>query len=279
MAGDIGIKVSQDGKDAQDSGDQDLLFSSSWPNLKIIFNGRIKATTLETVESGVRSGVVMKHNLGFVPFFIVYGIQEPSDFGSTSSKDEYRLKMDYPISADKTNIYVSAPGGGPAVISLDIGLIIFDLDIEENYKAPEVNVGTSSSSRGSGDIGIKLSKEGKDTSSKDLRDFIIHSRTRSPMVHEIVNEYPKPGIGGGSGYAFVYTNDLPYNPMYFLFAQHFVTSTLAPKGAYAALYSPFSVVTTGNEIMLENWTANEKVSIVVLKDPFIVDDNINKVVI
>lgn len=278
MAGDIGIKVSQEGKDAQDSGDQDLLFSSSWPNLKIIFNGRIKATTLELVQSGVSSGVVMKHNLGFVPFFIVYGIQEPSDFGSTSTKDEYRLKMDLPISADKTNIYISYPTGGPSVASVDIGLIIFDLNIEENFKAPSINTGTSSGARGGGDVGIKVSKENKDVSSKDLRDFVIHSRTRSPMVHEVFNVVPTESGSTASLKDFVYTHDLPYNPMFFIYGQAsgFI---LAPNDAYAFITSPYRLTTSQKTITLEDWVAGKRVSIVVLKDPFIVDDNINKVVI
>lgn len=278
MAEDFGVKVSQAGKEVVGAGDQDLLFSSSWPNLKIVFNGRIRATTREVVEPGVSSGIVMKHNLKYVPFFIPYKIVKPGDAGSTSSKDEYSIRMDFPISADKDYIYLSASTGGAARVAFDIGLIIFALDIEKNFKAPNIDAGTSSAAGKSDDVGIKFTKEGKDISSNDLRDYLIHSRTRSPMVHEVFNQLPSESGSTSVLKDFVYTHDLPYNPMFFLFGQE-SNKTLAPNNAYAFITSPFPVVTQGSTIRLRDWSLNKRVSIVVLKDPFIVDDNIQKVVV
>ena len=266
--GDFGIKVSQPGKDAQDSGDKDLLFSSSWPNLKVLFNGRITATTREIVDPGVSSGVVLKHNLGYVPFFIPY---IPNDTTGFSIFRQF-------LSVDKKNIYISAGSGSAAQLSFDVALMVFELDIEKNLKAPNIDTGTSSTSRGNGDIGIRMSKSGKDISSKDLRDYIIHSRTRSPMVHEVVNG----PVNDGSN--FTYTHDLPYNPFFFSFIEC-NGITLGPDGAYGMNNGFAGLEAIGNTISITNHPSknlaypNPRTSFVILKDPFTLDDSMNKVVV
>lgn len=262
---DFGIKVSQIGKDAQDAGDKDLQFSSSWPNLKYIFNGRIQATTEEIVNPGVSSGIILRHNLGYVPFFIPYVIAD----------EAYSIFRQF-ISADKKNVYISAGSGGPAQLTFDVGLMVFPIDIEKNFKAPNIDTGTSSGGRGDSDVGIRFTKPHKDISSKDLRDYIIHSRTRSPMIHEVVNGPLNITAG------FSHTHDLPYDPFFFAYIECNAI-TLGPNGAYGLVNGFAGAVAQGHTLSIINHPSittdypNPKSSFVILKDPFIVDDNIMKV--
>lgn len=266
MSSDFGIKVSQPGKDAPDAGDQDLLSSSSWPNPKIIFNGRITATTEEIVQPTVSWGKVLKHNLGYVPFFIHY---IPNDqFDAVQGTFIFRNL----ISADKNNIYIGATSGGAAQLPFDVGLIVFAIDIEKNFKTPSIDVGSSSTSRGDENFGMRLTKQKKDIDSNDLRDYLIHSRTRSPMIHEVINGFPTESASLGKD--FVYGHDLPYDPMFFAYIQPGPGRSLAPPYAYGLVNGFAGVSTSGKTIRINQQAgAGYKVSLIVLKDPFIIDDN------
>lgn len=253
MAGssNIGIKVSQAGKDVEDAGDSELMFSSSWPIPKILFQGRIRSYTT------VNPQPIINHNLGYVPMFIPY-----------DSNDTIVEIFREIISVDKNNIYYSSPGGIPG--AFDIGLYIFDVDIEKNFQAPNIDTGTSSSTGVDRNFGIKLSKIGKDFDSDDLRDFIIHSSTRTPMIHAVSNGAPNdtgsvPNTFGN----YVYEHTLPYDPLFLAYAR-----SVAVPGAYTLVNNFADLITNGKIITIKDLTlANDpRASIVVLKDPFQIND-------
>lgn len=270
MEQDVGAKVSQPGKDVEGGNDQDLLFSSSWPNLKIVFNGRVRTKTTELVEPGVTPGVVLRHNLGYVPFFIPY-------IPPVSSDEEGGIFIfRNPFTADEKNIYINRLTGGAQQVNVDVYLMVFALDITKNYKASNIAVGESSSARGDRDTGIKLTKENKDTTSDDLRDYIVHSRTRSPLVHEVVTGYPTKTGATASLKSFVYEHDLPYNPMFFVYQQGYGT-VLMPSDSYLIVNGFAGIQTEGNKITVGELNKDNKVSIVILKDPFIINDSTYKV--
>lgn len=248
MGSDFGIKLAQPGHDVTTAGDQELLFSSSWPVLKIIYEG---------VFSGLSSDnplILVSHNLGYVPAFVAYLPGSTYVLGGVN------------VSADTKNIYWHPGGGGKAPFTVQVAIIVFDLNIEQNFVAPQIQVSTSAQAHGDDNFGIKLTKEGKDISSSDLRDYIIHSSSRGPMVHAVVN-----GLGNAKGPVgttknFVYTHDLPYNPMFFAYMQvsddkYFLVSTFA------------AIKTSGNQISIIAINSDKKASIVVLKDPFQIADN------
>lgn len=238
-----GIKISQPGNDV-DSGDVNLLFNSAWPTLRVITSKelRVLGETLTTIP----------HNLNFTPMILTWG---PTGGFLNMPRQN--------IFVDSQSVYWSHPGNGSQLD--DTSIMVFDIDIEKEYLAPKVNLSTSSSASSQSSVGIRFTKPDKDVSSKDLRDYIIHSSTRSPMLHAVI-----PMAGNGS-----YTHDLPYNPIFLVFGQTTVTG--APGTPYALLNNFAGVTTNDKTITITGATG--KVSIVILKDPFYLDSNIVDVTI
>lgn len=249
MSNDFGIKVSQIGQDVTD-GDTQQVFSSSWPVLRII--------TAKELRDLSHSATTIPHNLKFTPAFITYGPTSDSNLNMPRQN----------IYADSSNLYWSHPGVGS--ILDDTYIIVLDVDIETAFKAPQINASTSSQAVSVSDFGIRLTKPTKDVSSKDLRDYIIHSSARSPMLHAVV-----PGVTDSNG-SFSYTHDLPYNPIFFVYAQALTASFGNP---YVLLNNFAGVTTSGSTISITGALSNTKVSVVILKDPFTINSNIIKVIV
>lgn len=250
MAEDFGIKLSLPGSEVETAADTQLLFNSSWPSLKIFKNIEVTQTipALPTTNT-----LLYNHGLNFVPAVIPYG----GAGGSTSSGGVAEISRQN-VGADTNNLYL-LKGGNSQPINLDIRLSILYLDITVPFTAPVIDTGPSAAARPSPDFGFKISKDGKDVSSTDLRDFILHTSARSPMVHAVV-----PGTIDTSG-TFTYTHDLPYNPIFFAFIQQ--------TGLYVLL-NGFSGLTTVGQTITIKGVAGTPCSIVILKDPFQITDNI-----
>lgn len=252
--GDFGAKVALAGADVITAPDYNLLFSSSWPNIKVI-----DSIITDAVDDSL---IVYKHNLGFVPAFIPYGGLGKSPQTAQMSRQN--------ITVDKTNFYY-IPGGPFAPGPLHIGLTYYDIDIETAFIAPEVATGSSVLAHPDPDFGIKLAKDGKDISSNDLRDYIFHSSARSPMLHAVVTgRLPAATLPAVT--TFSYTYDLSYTPIFMSFLE---TSTL---GRYQAVNGYAGTATQGNTISISGsltvTNPQPRVSIVILKDPFSIEDNI-----
>lgn len=262
--GDWGIKLSLPGADVRTAPDSSLIFSSSWPNLKIATNVFIP-TASATFVNGVSP--VYKHNLGFVPLFVPYGNNPgiTGGQGNTGVQQVANISRQN-ISADNQSIYFIDTGGATGYP--DIGLYVYYVDIEKPYTAPVVNVGSSTTIARSSDWGIKASKPNKNINSTDMRDFTIHSSSRAPMLHAVA-----PGItqASGSNFAFSYTHDLDYTPIFFAYVQ-----VPSANNTYALFNGYSGLSTNGNTITLTT-SAVQKCSIVILKDPFSINDNIIEV--
>lgn len=258
MPDDFGIKLSQTGRDIDSAGDAELIFNSSWPTVKVVFSGQFNALVPERV-------VLYEHNLGYTPAFMHYTIDRASDF--RDGKFEIFREI---VSADKKNIYWN-PGAGGGPFTIKMGLVIYDIDLEKNFSAPVIKTGASSGLTASKDFGIKLTKEGKDTSSSRLEDYIIHSAARSPMVHSVTNVTPNDvGVGGQKRHTF--THDLPYNPVFMVYLQ------TATRGEEYALLNNFAGITTSeNDITVLDVAPGKKATLVILKDPFTIDDNVQDI--
>ena len=152
---DYGIKISIPGADVRYASDYDLLFSSSWPSLLVI------------LDEIVVGPVNYKHNKGFPPLTFIY--QNGLRYFPTVTKD---------------NIQVNLTG--------DVRIVCHNIDLSVNKDYPPVKVSASVVRYdGLDDYGIKISKDGKKIDSKDMRDFILHSRCKSPQVLSIVTEVSK----------------------------------------------------------------------------------------
>jgi hypothetical protein len=257
---DFGIKVTLPGADIATASDAQLLFSSSWPNLKIYKNLTFSGVTVDSTGSSANLAHLYTHGLGFVPAVIpyVHPSNSPGDGASINRAN---------IVADKQNIYYLTQGPGP--LSLSVRLSILYLDIETPFTAPVINTGNSGAATPDSNYGLKLSKPNKDVKSSDLRDFILHSSSRSPMVHAVVPGYIPASSTGDS--TFSYTHDLPYAPMFFAFVQQAVP--VVPTSPYLLVNGYAGLSTSGNTINITG-VSTSKVSIIILKDPFTITDNV-----
>lgn len=204
---DYGIKVSQVGKNVDTAADFELLMSSSFPLLKIhdVVSGSVSVNA-ESQE--------YTHNLGYPPFFWVYS--KDASYVSTSGVGEYESygflsngTGGGSMACDENEIRFFSDGGGSGTV--DYFMVIFRLNLEDAIEKSTINLtGTSDQPIGH-DFGIKVSKDGKSANSDDLRDFVIHSGTRSPLVHAV---YPETyTFSNGETYNYVLDHDLGYVPL------------------------------------------------------------------
>lgn len=253
---DYGAKLSLPGYDVQTIEDFLLQFSSSWPLLKISDTNTSSST--------------VAHNLGYPPFHIICSVSFVPGGVDQNAHEEW--------SVSSTQL-VRASGTGSR------RYFIFRLDLTENFTAQQLS-GSSSASNTNFNYGLKLTKPGADINSTDLRDFSIHSSTRSPAVH-MVDHGPMTNTGNGLGLERSINYNLDYSPLVFVFirpdtnslgynanrygivpppigaASRYFMVDDAPSGT--SLGGPGTVYVTADS---SSFTGTPDVSIVVLKDPF-----------
>lgn len=175
---DVGLKISKPGFDARRSSGQNMLYNSSWPTLAVAY----ETTIPNPITSGLSSGSV-DHNLNFPPFTFIWAIG-PDPSGLTGAVCTRRI----PVvgSVDSTKVYLS-PSGMSGIeddfmfTATHLNIKCFQLDLSkdvdyllapgETFKTPYDN-----------SFGIKVVKPRKNIDSKDLRDFVIHSRCQGALV-------------------------------------------------------------------------------------------------
>jgi hypothetical protein len=240
---DVGIKIAKPDFNVNTAGDIDLLLNSSWPTLQIAF------------ETTVTGQTEISHGLGFAPFTLVWntsgGITRkgvPDVNGSVISFDSFTF-LD----------------SGMALGSVHVKC--YDVDISKDIEYPFVSP-PSSTATTSPDFGLKMVKEGKDLSSTDLRDYLIHTRAQSPLVlavktEESSSEHPTQGrqIDYTSPYAF---------PSWVF---GFVWIEADQKYTYAPYFSQSYPITRINSNSYNLQFLNGKASLVVLRDPFFASTN------
>jgi hypothetical protein len=149
---------------------------------------------------------------------------------------------------------------------LDVRFMLFNLNIEQPFTAPVISTGGDNTSPPDKNWGFKLSKTGKDTGSNDMRDFLVHSSARSPMVHAVVP------FTIGAGGSYTYTHDLTYNPIFFVYTS-FNSSDKAHSYSLTSQY--MGVTTQGNTITVTNSSSGTlNYSLIILQDPFLIASNI-----
>lgn len=240
-------KGTPDGHDVGTAVDYLQSFNAEWPLLKVDSTGHY-------------SGAV-NHNLNYFPFHFL-----ASNF-TPGAVDEFAgFNSTYGVSS--TQLVRSSGSGTPRYY-------IFRLDLESNFTAPIIS-GSTTSSPSSSNYVFKLAREGKSASSTDMRDFSLHSETRSPMVH-LVNH----GVvtTGGLGRSRTVTHGLGYIPRTFVFVKPGSGSTQfgMTNGQYYIVPPPVGVAGGYFEVDESTvyvtfdstyFSSSTEVSVVVLKDPF-----------
>ena len=204
-----GIFASQLGQDATTAADQDLSLSSSFPMLKI---GYEATKTFTVTGSGGPDIVLAEHNLGYPCFYMVTIIESNAVFNQP---------LETIVSS--TQIILTLP----AVGTYTTRVTAFRNRLSDALVTPVFLTQSKTAAQRNRDYGLWVSKEGKSAESTDLRDFTFHSGTRNLLIHQVV-----AGIVNPTNQRLSYINNLPYRPIYYVFAStdNGVTYRLLPGG-------------------------------------------------
>jgi len=194
---DVGIKIAKMYYDVNTCADKDLLFSSSWPSMQVVYDGIAPAATIS-------------HGLGFPPLAFKY-----RSLG-TSGADPDGVFTDVSFTGERRTLDVTS-----SIVYTTTGVrtVIFNLDISKSIDYGVIKT-TSTMTNYDPDYGIKIVKEGKDINSTDMRDFILHSRCQSPLMLKtltMANATQDPSFPTIYYIDYVYTETLP--PFFYAFLQ------------------------------------------------------------
>lgn len=248
------LKLAQPGYDVHTAGDENLIYSSKWPMLKIAKSGSYQTSEIGTFNK------IADHDLGFIPVFWYFANTAIGNWQNFLSAVDTRSEFmgpigDGSIEVDADSLQYQAnqfPGvTGPSRLYY----YIFALDITKQYDAPIIRQGDIQGARGS--RVFKIAKPGKDVSSDDLFDFTVHSRARSPLLHSV-------NPSGGAVKNFVVQHNLGYVPIFFAYQK-------TARGTYKPLYTGqggSSNLESNENTITFNDSGGQEITIVVLKDPF-----------
>lgn len=249
------IKLAQPGFDVSTAGDENLIYDSNWPLLKIYKQGSHK------IGNATTDSVVVEHDLGFIPMFW-YFANTPLSAWQNSGNVGIQARSEFmgPMGDGTMEIFnnrlewKATPFGGSSGRS-QLYYYIFALDITKQYTAPIIKLGGISGARG--DRVFKIAKAGKSVDSDNLFDYVIHSRARSPLIHSV---NPSPGAVK----EFKVEHKLTYLPMFFGFEK---TANGGYKSMPTGQGGSSSFQSDENSITFTD-TGEKEISIVILKDPF-----------
>jgi hypothetical protein len=247
--GSVGIKVSQPNYPVESAEDYKLLFSSSWPNLNIVNSGRYVSTNT--------TNTIVTHNLGYRPMFLIWELTSANTV--VSYVNEYGLLFE----VNETELREKGPSG---LGGKSFFYQIYAVDLDTQLISPSINTGSAEDINDSidRDYGIKVSKPGKSIYSTDFRDYVIHSRTRSPMVGSVsqFNQTLSATITHNYGYA----------PMAYIYGTQGggVTSGYLTNYAISpASSNGWSLSSNSNTVVLTKFGGLDNIRVVVLKDPMV----------
>lgn len=272
---DVGVKVSQPGYNALDAPDYNLAFSSSWP--QIVIAKEYTQTNVAPVDQGggiwSYPSVTCTHNLGYNAFAFAW-VKGYNDGINISTTNVVHRVYDTTLHVNtavwnEVGIFFSL-GTTPPTLTVHIKVYTLDITapVSYPYKQPPVIARPYDNN-----YGVKVVKEGKSIDSKDMRDFIIHSRCQSPQVDSVV-------VGGGSA---IYLNTSGYTNWVFGFGGYYDSGSSGPMhyipAPVDATQAPPSLRVnrdrTGAMVQGSYYCIGGKAtSIVVLRDPLFVPGNV-----
>lgn len=267
------VKLAQPGFDVKTAGDENLIYNSNWPLLKIYKTGSFTSNNI-----GATLGIITEitqHDLGYVPMFWIYSNQPIESWSLTQTaalgnRSDYIGQVNFVIPTMSRNRLTITSNVSSLNNYISFRYYIFALDLDKQYTAPIIKVGNQTAGKRGKSV-FKLAKSGKDINSPNLNDYAIHSDARSPLIHSVNPGIVNEDIGGGS-YAFTIYHNLGYAPMFFGYlkgASGSYTQTATGGGGTTKF-------TADEQKVRYQSTANgQALTIVILKDPFEIDFTVN----
>lgn len=265
------VKLAQPGYDVKTAGDENLIYNSNWPLLPIYKQDSFTSSDWNTEHQPVAS-----HDLGYIPAFWWFANTNILTWNGATPALDQRAEFNGPvtffpgITKDRLVFDINP---GVASGTIQFYYYIFALDITKPYTAPITKVGAISG--GGGNKVFKLAKPDKDINSKNLEDYVIHSQARSPLVHAVTQQKTAPD-GSVGGYGFTFQHNLGYAPMFFAYGKTGGVFGVNNPTSNSYIILPVGGITSGftvddKNISYTNLNNNVEISLVVLKDPFIID--------
>lgn len=249
---DVGLKISKPGYDAMKTTGSNYVFDSSWPTLPIAYQTTI---TSPSIPDNTYPATLATHNLGFPPLtFIWIYYNDPGVGGMVTQR--------WIPDVDSTSVYNNQSMNLAGSSKVHITCFNLDLTKDVDYTlAP----GDTFKAPYDPNFGIKVTKENKDINSKDMRDFILHSRCQSPLILAVKTEQ----TANTANPTYVqYTNKLPYQAWVYGFIRK------ASNQRYRAIFgNPQGYPSLGTNgfvstINYNTVAGDDKATLVVLRDPF-----------
>lgn len=267
------VKLAQPGIDVKTAGDENLVYNSNWPLLKIYKQGSFTQNSFPASTGSPQKIKVINHDLGYTPMFWWFANMDIKEWNTTTGAFDTRTEFNGPVenfpATNSSELYYWFILQD---VPVKIYYYIFALDITTAYQAPIIKSGGVIGPRNNRTV-FKLAKENADVYSSNLEDYVVNSLARSPMIHAV---YPATvqtdaSIPGGSGITFYH--NLGYVPLFFAYVKLGTSpdintgfdgyELLRPDGSGA---SGFTV--DEQKIQYFNLNIGRHISLVVLKDPF-----------
>lgn len=251
-----GAKGSAPGFDVLTAVDYLLQFSSSWPLLKIHAGGSATITRNATPQT------IYTHNLGYPA---LYFILDAGLFESAAG-------VVWGIGINGTNL--GYDGSNPVGGSFSFYYYICRLPLDQNFIATQI-AGSSTATASDQDFGFKVTKPSKDIDSTDMRDYSLHSSSRSLLIHQV-----DTGITTNNGTDFVKTttHGLGYVPHGFSFMRPSTNTAgkdtsryyIVPSADSGVASASYSIDSSTLSMRADNtiYTSAPTATSVILKDPF-----------
>jgi len=218
------IKLAQPGYDVKTAGDENLIYNSNWPLLKIYKESDF------TIPDVTQTTLITTHDLGFSPVFWYFANTPEASWlnngnvGTAERSEFFGSVGDGTITVDSEKLQYVKPGFSFTSGQSRFYYYIFALDLAVQFTSPTIKVGTVSGSSNPTRV-FKIAKEGRDVNSKNLDDFVIHSRARSPLIHSV-------NPSGSPTKSFTVSHNLGYLPMFFGYVKNAAGGySLIPTGA------------------------------------------------
>lgn len=241
---DYGAKGSTQGFNVKDVADQLLSFSSSFPTPGIV------------ATQSFSSNGTLTHNLGYYPFIM--------SWFTTTEVSPHRTTM--------TDAFNSGIGVNTISVAVDPGMTrrmyVTNIDLEQNFTAS--TTGSNETAGTDQDFYIKVSKDGKDVNSTDLRDLVVDTTTRAPMIHRVASGTMTTDPDMSTRWKASIRTGLGYNAFAYCFAKAATESVYRPcPYPVGATFVPFYDI-QGDEVSVYAWKDDyptaPKYSIVILKN-------------
>lgn len=248
----FGINVSRSGYNVLTASDQEMLFESEFPSLKI----QARGSTAITNNTGPFLLYSYPADMAYVPVFWGFVVSGGQSQVLGSGYSQYLLSTSASLYWNPTSISTGLP-------NFTLYWYVFRSPLSTTITAKSLRGTVGTAKTGSAKFGIRASAPGKSATKSadytDKRNMTFDSTTRSPIVH-------MSGLVTYTlGTPLVLTHNLGYSPLYFAFFQ------LSGSGYWQSVFSAddANVSATATQITIAVGYSG-KAAYVIFKDPLLV---------